>query len=66
MPNSQVGRPRIVEPPGEGSIKAVTHQSQVVDPALLAERWRSGAGTLGAPVALALAEAFTVLNLDQG
>jgi len=55
-----------VEPPGEGSIKAVTHQSQVVDPALLAERWRSGAGTLGAPVALALAEAFTVVNLDQG
>jgi len=42
----------------------LAHESQMVDPATLAERWRLSAATTGAPVALALAEAFTVLNVD--
>src|SRR6266851_1566593 len=42
----------------------LAHESQVVDPVTLAERWRRSAATTGAPVALAVAEAFTVLELD--
>ncbi len=42
----------------------LAHESQVVDPATLAERWRLSAATTGAPVALAVAEAFTVLHVD--
>jgi hypothetical protein len=36
----------------------------MVDPAMLAERWRRSAATTGAPVGLAVAEAFTVLDVD--
>jgi LmbE family N-acetylglucosaminyl deacetylase len=42
----------------------LAHESQVDDPAALAERWRLSAAKTGAPVALARAEAFTVLSLD--
>jgi LmbE family N-acetylglucosaminyl deacetylase len=42
----------------------LAHESQTVDPVALAERWRLSAATTGAPVKLAVAEAFTVLNLD--
>jgi len=42
----------------------LAHESQTADPATLAERWRLSAATVGARVKLALAEAFTVLNLD--
>ena len=42
----------------------LAHESQTVDPVTLAERWRLAAATVGAPVKLAVAEAFTVLNLD--
>jgi LmbE family N-acetylglucosaminyl deacetylase len=41
----------------------LAHGSQTVDPATLAERWRLSAAKTGAPVTLALAEAFTVLDL---
>ncbi len=43
----------------------LAHESQVVDSATLAERWRLSAATTGAPVALAVAEGFTVLDLDS-
>jgi LmbE family N-acetylglucosaminyl deacetylase len=42
----------------------LAHESQTVDPVMLAERWRLSAAATGAPVKLAAAEAFTVLNLD--
>jgi LmbE family N-acetylglucosaminyl deacetylase len=42
----------------------LAHESQMVDPVTLVERWRFNAAKTGAPVALALAEAFTVLDLD--
>lgn len=42
----------------------LAHESQTVDPVTLAERWRLSAAATGAPVKLAAAEAFTVLNLD--
>jgi LmbE family N-acetylglucosaminyl deacetylase len=42
----------------------LAHESQTVDPVALAERWRLSAATVGARVKLAMAEAFTVLNLD--
>jgi LmbE family N-acetylglucosaminyl deacetylase len=43
----------------------LAHESQTVDPVTLVERWRLSAATVGARVKLAVAEAFTVLNLDQ-
>jgi LmbE family N-acetylglucosaminyl deacetylase len=42
----------------------LAHESQTVDPVALAERWRLSAAMVGARVKLAMAEAFTVLNLD--
>src|SRR6266851_3126578 len=42
----------------------LAHESQTVDPVTLAERWRLSAATIGAPVTLAVAEAFTVLSVD--
>jgi LmbE family N-acetylglucosaminyl deacetylase len=42
----------------------LAHESQTIDPVTLAERWRLSAETVGARVELAVAEAFTVLNLD--
>ena len=41
----------------------LAHESQTVDPVTLAERWRLSAATIGAPLGLALAEAFTVLDV---
>lgn len=45
-------------------VARLAHESQTVDPVMLAERWRLSAATVGARVKLAVAEAFTVLNLD--
>src|SRR5690348_1908611 len=42
----------------------LAHESQTNDPVTLAEHWRLSAARVGARVALALAEAFTVLNVD--
>lgn len=42
----------------------LAHASQTTDPAGLARGWRERAAHIGAPVGLALAEAFTVLRLD--
>lgn len=42
----------------------LAHRSQTSDPAALAESWRARAARIGAPAGLALAEAFTVLDLD--
>jgi LmbE family N-acetylglucosaminyl deacetylase len=43
----------------------LAHESQTSDPVTLAEHWRLSAARAGARVTLALAEAFTVLNVDQ-
>jgi LmbE family N-acetylglucosaminyl deacetylase len=43
----------------------LAHESQTSDPVTLAEHWRLSAARVGARVTLALAEAFTVLNVDQ-
>jgi LmbE family N-acetylglucosaminyl deacetylase len=40
------------------------HASQTPDPAALPEDWRRRAEVTGAPVGLALAEAFTILSLE--
>jgi LmbE family N-acetylglucosaminyl deacetylase len=42
----------------------LAHESQTVDPVTLAEHWRLSGAKVGARVELAVAEAFTVLNLS--
>jgi LmbE family N-acetylglucosaminyl deacetylase len=42
----------------------LAHESQTVDPVTLAEHWRISGAKVGARVELAVAEAFTVLNLS--
>lgn len=42
----------------------LAHRSQTPDPAALPDSWRKRAAQIGAPVGVALAEAFTVLHAD--
>ncbi len=42
----------------------LAHASQTPDPAALPPSWQARAATIGAPVGLPLAEAFTILRLD--
>jgi hypothetical protein len=42
----------------------LAHKSQTIDAVTLAERWRLSAAIVGARVTLAVAEAFTVLNVE--
>jgi LmbE family N-acetylglucosaminyl deacetylase len=42
----------------------LAHESQTVDPVTLGEHWRLSGAKVGARVELAVAEAFTVLNLS--
>ncbi len=42
----------------------LAHESQTSDPQALGEGWRTRAATIGKPVGLPLAEAFTILRVD--